>query len=142
MFLVLVLILTAYPNSCISLSLFLYSFQMKTILRVWKIMQRVKTRTNAVKDNSRKVERVFKLRLWCTDYWSVYKMHHDQNYLMMGNKRQEESEKKICLKVATSQTLMRPTLTLSMIVTFLFLRTTLSGAAKQIYISIGAICLC
>ncbi len=73
MFLVLVLILTAYPNSCIALSLFLYSFQMKTILRVWSIMLRVKTRTNAIKDKSRKVKRVFKLRLWCSYYWSVYK---------------------------------------------------------------------
>ncbi len=64
--------------------------------------------------------------------------HHDQNYLMMVNKRREESEKFFCLKAAMNQTLTLMKLTLNMIVTFLFL---LSGAAKRIYISIGATCL-
>ncbi len=74
-----------------------------------------------------------------TSCWN--KTHHDQNYLMMVNKRREESEKNF-LKAAMNQTLTLMKLTLNMIVTFLFLRTTLSGAAKRIYISIGATCLC
>ncbi len=73
-----------------------------------------------------------------TSCWN--KTHHDQNYLMMVNKRREESEKNFLSQSSdesdsdeTDSEYDRD---------FPIPEDNLSGAAKRIYISIGVTCLC